>query len=347
MLKFLKMRFCILIAVLSLMGCALEAEAPPFESVDIKILHTDSLSVRALEVMPGSVGFGGSGGLFGSVDTRDFSVRTGLLQHQGTYPEFRATGHTATDFFLLSAGSPALLYKTGDNGSMELVYEDDDPEVFFDSLAFWDDLSGIALGDAMDGCLTILITRDGGTTWDRVSCEDLPKALPGEGAFAASNTNIAISGPLCWIVTSRGRILYSPDKGRQWEVLDTPLKPSSVTHGLYSLDFYDQKQGYAIGGDYTRPEDASENKLATENGGRTWNFRALGQYPGYKSCVQFVPGRGGRDLVAVGFTGIAYSKDRGVSWKQLSESGFYSMRFVDDSTAIASGRGRIARLRFR
>ena len=341
------MRFYILIAFLVLMGCNTEAEKPTFESVHIEILYSDSLSVRALEVMPGSVGFAGSAGFFGSVDTRDFSVRTNRIQHQGSYPEFRATGHTATDFFLLSAGSPALLYKTGDQGSMELVYEDYDPEIFYDSMAFWDDQSGVAVGDAVEGCLSILITRDGGSTWKKLSCKDLPPALPGEGAFAASNTNIAIEGASCWIVTSRGRILYSPDKGQRWDMLETPLKPSTETQGLYSLDFYDAKQGYAIGGDYTRPEAATENKLATENGGQTWTFQASGQYPGYMSCIQFVPGRDGRDLVAVGFTGIAYSKNRGVSWMQLSEYGFYSLRFVDDSTAIASGKDRIARLRFR
>jgi len=332
--------------VLCLYGCGQQPVAPPFENVEIEVLYRDTLSVRALEVMPGSVGFGGSGGLFGSVDTRDFSVRTSRIGHQGSYPEFRATGHTSTDFFLLSAGSPALLYKTGDQGSMELVYEDTDPKVFYDSMAFWDDLNGIAVGDAMEGCLSMLITRDGGITWEKLPCEDLPEALPGEGAFAASNTNIAIEGPACWIVTSRGRILYSPDMGKQWEVLATPLQTETETRGLYSLDFYDAQQGYAIGGDYTLPEDNSQNKLATENGGTSWSFMASGEFPGYKSCVQYVPGRGGRDLVAVGFTGIAYSSDRGASWQPLSGTGFYSLRFVDDSTAVASGKGAIARLRF-
>lgn len=341
------MRFYILIIVLILTGCARERGASPIETVDIQVIYGDSLPVRALEVMPGSVGFGGSGGLFGSVDTRDFSVRTSRIAHEGSYPEFRATGHTATDFFLLSAGSPALLYKTGDQGSMELVYKDEDPAVFYDSMAFWDDLNGIAAGDAMEGCLSILITRDGGHSWEKVPCEELPPALPGEGAFAASNTNIAIAGASCWIVTSRGRFLYSPDKGQQWELLETPLEPSSETQGLYSVDFYDAMQGYAIGGDYTRPGANSENKLATDDGGRTWAFKASGAFPGYMSCVQYVPGRDGKDLVAVGFKGIAYSDDRGANWKQLSETGFYSLRFVDDSTAIASGKDRIARLRFR
>jgi hypothetical protein len=74
---------------------------------------------------------------------------------------------------------------------------------------------------------------------------------------------------------------------------------------------------------------------------------ASGKFPGYKSCVQYVPGREGRDLVAVGFTGIAYSSDRGANWQPLSGTGFYSLRFVNDSTAVASGKGVIARLRFR
>jgi photosystem II stability/assembly factor-like uncharacterized protein len=141
--------------------------------------------------------------------------------------------------------------------------------------------------------------------------------------------------------------VYSPDKGTSWEVLASPLEPESETQGLYSLDFFNGEQGYAVGGDFTQPQGNTQNKLATQDGGKTWSFEASGEFPGYMSCVRYVPGRAGRDLVAVGFTGIAYSADLGVSWQPLSDTGFYSLRFVDDSTAVASGRGTIARLRFR
>jgi photosystem II stability/assembly factor-like uncharacterized protein len=113
------------------------------------------------------------------------------------------------------------------------------------------------------------------------------------------------------------------------------------------MDFYDVRRGYAMGGDYTEPADSSQNKISTSDGGRHWEASAWGRPPGYKSCVQYVPGRDGRDLVAVGFTGIVYSNDYGESWRMLSKEGFYSLRFLDDSTAVASGRGRLARLRFR
>ena len=35
------------------------------------------------------------------------------------------------------------------------------------------------------------------------------------------------------------------------------------------------------------------------------------------------------------------------SWKKLSEEGFYTLRFANDSIAYAAGKGRIAKLRFR
>lgn len=328
-------------------GCSETPQSNPFQEVDIKILYEDTVSIRALEWMPGSVGFAGSTGLFGSVDLQKFNVRTSRISHLDSYPEFRAVAHTASDFFILSAGDPALLYKTGDTGQMELVYSESDPEVFYDSMGFWDDLNGIAVGDAMNGCMSILISRDGGNSWSKIPCDQLPVALPGEGAFAASDTNIAFAGESCWIISNKGRIYSSPDKGANWEVLQSPVNSVAETFGLYSLAFYDEQTGYAAGGDYTEPEANTSNKTSTSDGGKTWVLRASGHPPGYMSCVQYVPGRGGRDLVAVSYKGISYSSDFGNSWRSLGTEGFYSFRFANDSTAIASGNGKIARLLFK
>ncbi len=332
--------------ILLLWGCSEISEVPPFEKVEIKVVYRDSASIRALDVLPGSLGFAGSKGLFGSVDLQSLEVRTRRMSHLGEFPEFRAVAHTATDFFMLSAGDPALLYKTGDTGDMELVYSESGPGVFYDSMAFWDDLNGIAIGDAMDGCLSVLITRDGGNHWTKVPCGDLPEALEGEGAFAASDTNIAIWGDSCWVASNKGRIYFSPDKGGHWEVRQSPVRSSSETFGLYSLDFYDGLAGYAAGGDYTEPDVNTANKMGTPDGGRTWELRASGSGPGYMSCVQFVPGRNGRDLLGVSFKGVFYSSDYGQSWKVLSDEGFYSLRFTSASKAMASGNGRIALLEF-
>ena len=335
------------LSLLLLASCSQAPKPTPFSQVTVEVLLEDSVSIRALEVMPGSVGFAGSGGLFGTYTLSDGRVRTGRQGYEGSYPEFRAVAHTATDFFMLSAGDPALLYKTGDTGQMELVYRESGPGVFYDAMAFWDNNNGLAVGDSRDGCLSILLTRDGGKTWSRVPCDRLPPALPGEGAFAASNTNIAIAGTRAWVATTRARVFRSDDLGKSWDVVQTPVAHLRETQGIYSIDFSDAKTGFAMGGDFTRPEENAGNKARTTDGGQSWELLAEGSLPGYKSCVQFVPGTGGDGLVAVGFTGIAYSSDGGASWQHLSEESFYTLRFASDSVAYAAGKNRVARLTFR
>jgi photosystem II stability/assembly factor-like uncharacterized protein len=71
------------------------------------------------------------------------------------------------------------------------------------------------------------------------------------------------------------------------------------------------------------------------------------QNPGYRSCVQYVPNGNGKKLVAVGFKGIDYSDDAGNTWTHLSDEGFYTIRFLNDSIAYAGGKGRISKLRFK
>ncbi len=337
----------VFLLLLLLASCSESPKRSPFSQVSVEVLYEDSVSIRALEIMPGSVGFAGSGGLFGTYTLSDGRVRTGRQGHEGSYPEFRAVAHTDTDFFMLSAGDPALLYKTGDTGQMELVYQESGPGVFYDAMAFWDNANGLAVGDARDGCLSILLTRDGGQTWTRVPCERLPPALPGEGAFAASNTNIALVGTRCWVATTRGRIFRSDDLGTTWDVIQTPAAHLRETQGIYSIDFADSQTGFAIGGDFTQPEENTGNKVRTSDGGQNWELLAEGSLPGYKSCVRFVPGTGGEGLVAVGFTGITYSSDGGKNWQDLSEESFYTLRFASDSVAYAAGKGRVARLTFR
>ncbi len=316
-----------------------------FSQVSIDVIYEDSVSIRAIEFMnDGSLAFAGSNGIYGLVDTVNDMVKTNVQRQDSLVPEFRAIGHTATDFFMLSVATPALLYKTGISGQMELVYQEDGEGVFYDALAFWNDKEGLAIGDAIDGCLSILITRDGGKQWKKIECDDLPEAKVGEGAFAASNTNIEIQGNNAWIATTSGTLLFSSDKGKNWRYIQTPMRNEAATEGIYSIDFYDADMGFAIGGDFTKPDNTHANKAITIDGGVTWNLVADNVAPGYKSCVQYVPNAGGKDLVVIGFTGISYSNDAGLSWKELSKESFYTIRFMNDSVAYAAGKNRIAKL---
>ncbi|MEO1011217.1 MAG: oxidoreductase [Bacteroidota bacterium] len=326
--------------------CGTGDNRAPFTSVDIEVLYSDSLSIRAIELMGQSLAFAADNGVFGTIDLNSGKIRSKVQKHHTGTLEFRAVAHNATDFFMLSVGNPALLYKTGEDGKMDLVYLEEGDGVFYDSMTFWNNREGIAVGDSREGCLSIIITRDGGHHWSKIPCFDLPKNVEGEGAFAASNTNIRVIGDKTWIATTGSRVYYSPDKGRSWEVFQTPINHGLPTQGIYSIDFYHEKLGIAFGGDYTKPAQQTGNKAMTTDGGQSWSLIADGQPPGYKSCVQFVPDSQGNEIIAVSFTGISYSRNRGKTWKTLSEEPFYTLRFASDSVAFAAGKGRIARLQF-
>ena len=348
MVKFIPMKYLsVIIGLLFLASCNEKPKSLQYKSVTVETIYEDSLSIRAIELMDGSLAFAADKGTFGSVDLKKGIVRTKVQIYDSILPQFRAVAHTATDFFMLSISNPALLYKTGDQGDMELVYKEENEKVFYDAMKFWNDKEGIAIGDSMDGCLSIIITRDGGKTWKKSPCTLLPKSIEGEGAFAASNTNIEMIGDKTWLATTKGNIYYSSDKGKTWEVYTTPMLKEKETEGIYSISFFDRRLGIAIGGDYTTPENKMANKALTKDGGKTWQLVADGHEPGYMSCVQFVPTGSGLDIVAVGFNGISYSGDMGSNWKKLSNESFYTIRFLNDSIAYAAGSGRISKLTFK
>ena len=340
------MRYTFLLIVL-MVSCSESVQPTTFNSVDIETVYSDSLSIRAIELMGNSLAFAANKGTFGTVDLAIGKVRANIEKYHTSVPAFRAVAHTSTDFFMLSIESPALLYKTGDNGRMELVYKEEGEGVFYDAMTFLNDKDGIAIGDSVNGCLSVIITSDGGNTWSKLPCSQLPEGIEGEGAFAASNTNIKTIGDNIWMATTSGRILFSSDKGKSWETNQTPIKNAEPTEGIYSIDFYDENLGFAIGGDYTNPDASKANKAITKDGGKTWSLVADGSEPGYKSCVQFVPGSNGAGLVAIGFTGISYSSDMGETWKELSKEPFFTVRFQNDSIAYAAGKNRISKLTFK
>jgi photosystem II stability/assembly factor-like uncharacterized protein len=339
------------ISLIALTACKKEQQFMPrdISQVEIETILEDSLlSIRAIEILNDrSLAFAANNGAFGLFNPKTKLLKSSVQEYDTLNLHFRAITHTSTDFFMISIESPALLYKTDNGGQMELVYKEDDKAVFYDSIDFWNDQEGIAIGDSIDGCLSIIITRDGGDTWTKLTCDDLPKGTENEGAFAASDTNIAIVGDKAWVATTAGRVYYSEDKGKTWEVYDTPIINDEDTEGIYSIDFYDELNGFAIGGDYTKSGDNAANKIITKDGGRTWELVAQNENPGYRSCVQYVPNRAGKELVAIGFKGIDYSNDAGTTWEHLSSEGFYTLRFLNDSIAYAAGAGRISKLTFK
>lgn len=319
----------------------------PFTGVKVRPIPVDSLSIRAIALMQGNVVFAANKSTYGMLDTSKMKVKTNTIKTLNKAIEFRAVAHTPENFFMLSVENPALLYKTGSAGQMELVYTEQAAGVFYDALTFFDAKHGIAIGDAVGGCLSIILSNDGGNSWQKIPCEKLPAGIAEEGAYAASNTNIKTMGSKAWIATTAGNIYYTEDYGNSWARYKTPIvNPGIEAYGIYSIDFINDKQGIAYGGSFLDPLHAAANIATTLDGGQNWSLVAANNNPGYKSCVQYVPATNGKGIIAIGFTGISYSSDGGLNWTNLSKEPFYTFRFKNKNTAYAAGKGRMAKLEF-
>jgi len=340
--------FTLIFTFLFLLGCTKEYQPRKIEKVTIDAFKIDSSSIRAIQVTArNSVSYAGSNGAIGFTKDNGASWQTLNISYQDTIiPNFRSFAFNGTDYFALSIGNPALLYKIS-NGKATLKYVEKNPKVFYDALTFFEDnLHGIAVGDPTENCASILTTSDGGETWSKVPCENLPKIFEGEAFFAASNTNIKTIDSTVWIGSggNKARILKSTNYGKTWQVFETPIIQGNGPQGIYSIDFYDKNNGIVIGGNYAEPLENTANKAITANGGETWTLIADRQNPNYKSCVQYVPNTNGKEIFAVGKTGVSFSNNSGATWKEVSKDAYYTIQFIDKNTAWLGGEQKIGKL---
>jgi photosystem II stability/assembly factor-like uncharacterized protein len=240
-----------------------------------------------------------------------------------------------TTAYALSIGSGELsrIYKTSDAGlTWTEQFINRDPKAFFDAMAFWDAKRGVAVSDSVDGQFVILTTSDGGTSWVRVPPTALPPALPNEGFFAASGTNVTVAAPNhVWIGTgaaSEARVLRSSDGGRTWALSKTPLD-AGPSAGIFSIAFSDAMHGIVVGGDYKAEDVAGHNAALSTDGGATWT--AMKGLSGFRSAVAYVPGSG-ESIVAVGPSGTDVSTDRGQTWAPIPGPGFHAFSFARRGT---------------
>jgi photosystem II stability/assembly factor-like uncharacterized protein len=255
--------------------------------------------------------------------------------------------------YLLSigAGDRSRIYKTTDGGrTWALQFKNLNRDAFFDAMAFWDEQSGIVVGDPIEGRFTIVRTFDGGLTWIDVPARNMPPALPGEAAFAASGTCLVTQGARrVWFGTggaSQARVFRSTDRGFTWSVAVTPVAAGTSSAGIFSLAFRDAETGVAAGGDYRKEGEPGDNLAVTADGGASWTTPGQARLRGFRSGVAFVPGFGRAWLLAVGPGGTDLSLDGGRAWLALDGPGYHAMSVTaagGDGWAVGED-GRIARL---
>ena len=264
----------------------------------------------------------------------------------------------ANTAFVLSIGpgDQSRIYKTTDGGRIwQLQFTNKNPKAFYDCFAFWDSTHGIALSDSVDGKFPLIATSDG-VSWNPVAVKKMPAALPSEGAFAASGTCIATFGKKdVWFGTGgpAARVFHSSDRGVNWTVAETPILHGAASQGIFSVLFWNEKDGAIVGGDYQNPTQAEQSSATTADGGKTWVLST--QFPrGYRSALAVAALSAvvsTQKLVATGTTGTDYSQD-GKYWrsKQLDkpesipdDHGYNAVSCVSDVCWAVGPGGKIGR----
>ncbi len=255
--------------------------------------------------------------------------------------------------YLMAAGSGAdsRIYKTEDGGATwTLQFQNQDPAAFYDCFAFWTPKRGIVFSDAVDGRFPVLRTTDG-ENWEDIG-DQLPTALPGEVAFAASGTCVTTqAGRRGWILTGgaeQARVLATRDGGDSWEAFPTPIVQGTELAGGFTIDFRDPHHGILAGGDLADPNVPTNNVAVSDDGGRTWEPAAPTPFPGAAFGLSYVRGLGQRTVVATGPGGAAWSADEGGSWVLLpGVENFWAVAFASPQAGWLVGtEGRILKLEF-
>jgi len=310
----------------------------------IQLLISDKkISMRGLSVVNDKVIW-----VSGSAGTVGKSIDAG-----GTWTWMTVKGFEKTDFrdieafdaktaVIMGIADPAYILKTTDGGTTwNVVYENKTKGMFLDAMAFWNDRSGIVIGDPIDDKIFIARTFDGGNTWQTIPEQYYPLTDKGEACFASSGTNVtALNKKEAVFITGglRSRMFIRDMK------FEMPIVQGKETTGANSVAVKHLKKKniiIVVGGDFTTKDSTTKNCCITIDGGNSFITPSIPPH-GYRSCVEYLKKN---NWISCGINGVDYSKDDGKTWAWISKEGFHVCKKAKKGKAVFfAGNGKIAKL---
>jgi photosystem II stability/assembly factor-like uncharacterized protein len=252
----------------------------------------------------------------------------------------------ASTAIVMSSGKADLsrLYKTTDGcKTWKLVFTNPDKDGFWDAVRALDRDVVEIVGDSVNHVLVSEKTGHVFPVW-RFSEGDDPAgqdsdhffelaADENEGAFAASNSILVIGAvphrdPVWsyqWVATQTADHSFVHREGREetqtcepcreeFLRVETPMSQNTPSAGIFSLAFFEDRLGVAVGGDYLKPDARVKTAVYSQDSGRGW---VLAKTPphGYRSAVAY--DAASRTWITVGPNGTDVSTDDGRNWRAL------------------------------
>ncbi len=310
----------------------------------VKLLNSGSkASLRGLSVVNDkTIWVSGSAGTVGR------SVDAG-----GTWTWMTVKGFEKADFrdieafdaktaIIMGIADPAYILKTTDGGeNWNIVFKDTTKGMFLDAMEFWNEQSGIVIGDPIGDKIFIARTFDGGNNWRGIPAENIPTADKGEAFFASSGTNVRKLNKQEAVFVSGGlrARLFIRDKK-----IDLPIIQGKESTGANSIAVKNKKILIIVGGDFTTKDSTTKNCVITLDGGETFVTPVVGPH-GYRSCVEYLSKK---TWISCGLNGVDYSTDEGQNWAWISKESFHACRKAKKGKAVyfSGGGGRIGKLIF-
>ena len=335
MKKIFLIAYCLLQTTICLLPTASAAQT-------VKLLSPGTkASFRGLSVVDDSTVW-----VSGSAGTVGRSVNGGQSWKWMTIKGFEKTDFRDIEAFdsmraiVMGIAEPAYILKTVDGGgNWKVVFENKDKGMFLDAMDFWNEESGIVIGDPINNKFFVGRTFDGGNTWQGIPEKNMPVADSGEACFASSGTNVRklnrkeavfISGGL------RARLFIRDKK------IDLPIIQGKETTGANSIAVKNSNTFIVVGGDFNTKDSTTKNCFISTNKGRSFTAPATPPH-GYRSCVEYL---GKKNWISCGLNGVDYSTDEGQHWTWISKEGFHVVRKAKKGKAVflAGGNGRIGKL---
>lgn len=245
---------------------------------------------------------------------------------------------------IMAIAEPANILKTTDGGNTwKIVYENRSVGMFLDAMEFFNNKSGIVIGDPVNGKFFIARTTDQGETWKQIVA-NIPAADSGEACFASSGTNIRklYDEEFCFI--SGGSKSHYLTSGSSVKL---PIIQGKGSTGANSIAVWPSGKKIhqylvVVGGDYTKDTIKTNNCFVSKDAGKTWLAPFVSPH-GYRSCVEFI---NQKQLITCGTSGVDVSKNSGMNWELISNESFHVCRKAKEGSAVflAGSNGKIGKL---